>query len=428
MAISDIQRAEQAEDIASRLKIIRAFLTGKTFSPSPPCLTLSMFKDAKWMDEFPGDLSENTIVSMFGARHGTMSCGHMMYYKCTDVTPMAVWEKVFGGIAPIFSGGCTKIFAGTDNMVWGWANGEMLSLYVLEQDVSGWLRGQIEMVFVELGLSPTPQARPRQMVYTLLPNSGNSSGYQLHHVGDVGQQPVWDNYPEDVLTSFRRGMGSIFKGETGILLVDGPPGTGKTHLVRALIHEAPPTVTCVVVPNTVSVNVASPAFMEVLLRQSRTTGSATLLILEDADVLLARRDDHRADASAVTGLLNMSDGILGQMLQVSVLATSNLGKMEMDPAVMRSGRLLAHATCPALEGAHGAKTIRRIMGNEWADRHPPKPTPVFDTSRGPLHPQPTHNFDGYCQGLVDDGLLPRENTAVTLADVYAAKKAYDRKA
>lgn len=425
MTISDITRAERAEDIASRLRVIRAYLTGKTFSPSPPCLTLSMFKDEKWLDEFPGDLSEKTIISMFGARHGTMSCGHMMYYKSAadTVTPVEVWERVFGGLSPIFSGGPTKVFAGTDNMVWGWANGEMLSLYVLEQDVSGWLRDQLAVVFLDLGLSPTPQARPRQMVYTLLPNSGNSGGYQLHHVGDVGQRPVWENYPVSVLTSFRQGMESIFKGETGILLVDGPPGTGKTHLVRALIHEAPPTVTCVVVPNTVSVNVASPAFMEVLLRQSRTTGSATLLILEDADVLLARRDDHRADASAVTGLLNMSDGILGQMLQVSVLATSNLGKMEMDPAVMRSGRLLAHTTCPALEGAHGVETIRRIMGNEWAERHPPN-THASLASVAAV-------FSDYCDALVADDLLSRELNApnhVTLADVYAAKKAYDRKA
>lgn len=413
MNTSDITRAEQAEDIQARLKVIRAYLTGKTFSPSPPCLTLSMFKDQKWLDEFPGDLSEKTIISMFGARHGTMSCGHMMYYKSAvdPVTPMEVWERVFGGISPIFSGGTTKVFAGTDNMVWGWANGEMLSLYVLEQDVSGWLRGQIEMVFLELGLSPTPQARPSKMVYTLLPNS-NNGGYQLHHVGDVGQRPVWENYPASVLTPFRQGMESIFKGETGILLVDGPPGTGKTHLVRALIHEAPPTVTCVVVPNTVSVNVASPAFMEVLLRQSRTTGSATLLILEDADVLLARRDDHRADASAVTGLLNMSDGILGQMLQVSVLATSNLGKMEMDLAIMRSGRLLAHTTCPALEGAHGVETIRRIMGS-WIER----------VSQDPYY----NDFDGYRRALVADGLLP-DGGPLTLADVYAAKKAYDRRA
>lgn len=413
MTISDITRAERAEDIASRLRVIRAYLTGKTFSPSPPCLTLSMFKDEKWLDEFPGDLSEKTIISMFGARHGTMSCGHMMYYKSAadTVTPVEVWERVFGGLSPIFSGGPTKVFAGTDNMVWGWANGEMLSLYVLEQDVSGWLRDQLAVVFLDLGLSPTPQARPSKMVYTLLPNS-NNGGYQLHHVGDVGQRPVWENYPASVLTPFRQGMESIFKGETGILLVDGPPGTGKTHLVRALIHEAPPTVTCVVVPNTVSVNVASPAFMEVLLRQSRTTGSATLLILEDADVLLARRDDHRADASAVTGLLNMSDGILGQMLQVSVLATSNLGKMEMDPAIMRSGRLLAHTTCPALEGAHGVETIRRIMGS-WIER----------VSQDPYY----NDFDGYRRALVADGLLP-DGGPLTLADVYAAKKAYDRRA
>jgi SpoVK/Ycf46/Vps4 family AAA+-type ATPase len=65
-----------------------------------------------------------------------------------------------------------------------------------------------------------------------------------------------------------------------------------------------------------------------------------LLVIEDADELL-RPDARMRSGAVLSRLLNASDGLIGQGLNVLVLLTTNQPRVVIDPAILRPGRCLA---------------------------------------------------------------------------------------
>ena len=55
--------------------------------------------------------------------------------------------------------------------------------------------------------------------------------------------------------------------------------------------------------------------------------------------MVQRRSDNN---EAVSALLNIADGLIGQMLRVHVLCTLNQGMEYLDPAILRPGRLRSY--------------------------------------------------------------------------------------
>ncbi len=74
--------------------------------------------------------------------------------------------------------------------------------------------------------------------------------------------------------------------------------------------------------------------------ENRNSKLRKVLILEDAEsVLLRRGDDNR---EKVATLLNLTDGMLGDALGLHVVCTLNSELADLDPALLRPGRLVAH--------------------------------------------------------------------------------------
>jgi hypothetical protein len=76
-------------------------------------------------------------------------------------------------------------------------------------------------------------------------------------------------------------------------------------------------------------------------------GHFCVLLIEDAEPLLqARQSDTRIQG--VTNLLNMTDGLLNDMLKLQIICTFNVNLKKLDKALLRPGRLLARKEFKAL--------------------------------------------------------------------------------
>lgn len=122
------------------------------------------------------------------------------------------------------------------------------------------------------------------------------------------------------------------KNDKGIVLLHGLPGTGKTTYLRYLVGKIRKRV--MFLSPSVAGNLMNPDFIELLIDNPNT-----VLIIEDAENIIM--DRRQNSSSAVSNLLNISDGLLADFLNVQLICTFNNSVSMVDSALMRKGRLIA---------------------------------------------------------------------------------------
>jgi len=122
------------------------------------------------------------------------------------------------------------------------------------------------------------------------------------------------------------------KNDKGIVLLHGLPGTGKTTYLRYLIGKIKKRV--LFLSPTVAGNLMNPDFIEMLINNPNT-----VVVIEDAENIIMDRKYN--SGSAVSNLLNISDGLLADFLNVQLICTFNNSLTLVDSALMRKGRLIA---------------------------------------------------------------------------------------
>lgn len=141
-----------------------------------------------------------------------------------------------------------------------------------------------------------------------------------------------DNYNTDFEDFDNRTKAILQSERNGLILLHGKPGTGKTSYLRHLISTIGKQV--LYIPSGMAHQICNPQFISLL---EDLEGS--ILIIEDAeDALLAR--EISGNNSAVSGLLNLTDGLLADVLNLRIICTFNTNLQNLDKALLRPGRLI----------------------------------------------------------------------------------------
>jgi hypothetical protein len=86
-------------------------------------------------------------------------------------------------------------------------------------------------------------------------------------------------------------------------------------------------------------SITDPSFFNFITDWTMDNGKRTILLIEDAEPLLASRNNNRN--LGITNLLNLTDGILNDILSIQIIATFNTDLGELDDALLRPERLIA---------------------------------------------------------------------------------------
>ena len=147
----------------------------------------------------------------------------------------------------------------------------------------------------------------------------------------------------------------------GLTLLRGEPGTGKSTYLRFLLAQLRRTHRFYYLPTGSFHLLTNPAMADFWLQEGKDHHGrgGRVVILEDAERLLMERAADNRDA--LSNLLNLADGFLGDALQLHIIATVNCPLDRIDPALLRPGRLLASYAFERLTAAQ-AKTLATAEG------------------------------------------------------------------
>ena len=140
------------------------------------------------------------------------------------------------------------------------------------------------------------------------------------------RKPIDEMYPfldgrtlEDYYTSFLESSASI-------LLLIGPPGTGKTTFIRGLLQHAD---TSAIVTYDASILAKDYIFAQFI------EGDKNIMVIEDADNFLGARSDGN---DMMHKFLNVGDGLVTTKGKKLIFSTNLPSIKDVDPALIRPGR------------------------------------------------------------------------------------------
>lgn len=144
----------------------------------------------------------------------------------------------------------------------------------------------------------------------------------------------------------------------GLSLLSGAPGTGKTTLIRSMAHWLAKTHQFYVMSAARFMKLDAGEIVSFWAEENRTSRLRKVLVLEDAESVLMRRDLDNRERVAL--LLNLTDGMTGDALGLHVVCTMNGEVADLDPAILRPGRLIAHREFGPLSASEAGRLAEHL--------------------------------------------------------------------
>jgi hypothetical protein len=255
-------------------------------------------------------------------------------------------------------------------------------IYSTNRDIVDKYTAEIAKLFTE-------NKREDNDVFVISSAGGNLT---LNNLGNLKYSFIQDNYEDKVLKGFEY-VSKEFNAENPngrITIINGPPGGGKTNLIKGLISDIKNCLT-ILLPSKFVIELDTPGLVSLLIEERATLyldddssslkRKSILFVVEDADDCLVPRDG--ANMSTISSLLNYTDGIFGSMLDLRIIATTNADHMNFDQALLRPGRLCRHIVVEALSPNKATQVYKRLSnGREKVYNKPTTLAQIYADVKG----------------------------------------------
>ena len=152
---------------------------------------------------------------------------------------------------------------------------------------------------------------------------------------------IEDNYNNDFGEIHQTIMKRLSRNnDKGLVFLHGKPGTGKTSYIRSLITSLRKNV--IFLPPNMAGAITNPDLISILIANPNS-----IFVIEDAENIIVDRE--KEGHSPVSALLNISDGLLSDCLNIQIICSFNTDITKVDSALMRKGRLIAKYEFKELE-------------------------------------------------------------------------------
>lgn len=192
------------------------------------------------------------------------------------------------------------------------------------------------------------RTKPRSMEYIVSIRGGFSSmDLPIREQNIDIKKQYNDDLPDEEIREH------LQSNTSGIVLLHGTPGTGKTSYIRHLSLTVPRRF--VFLDKSMFGAMTNAEFIELLSKKKNAT-----FVLEDCEDVLRDRTEYN---EAMSTILNLTDGILGDGFNIKFLCTFNCPLDKIDSALTRKGRLKLKYEFKPLD-KDKANTLLKELGSD----------------------------------------------------------------
>lgn len=245
-----------------------------------------------------------------------------------------------------------------------WGVGVMMMTYDNKVNIDGIVRYSMHKRLTDIIEKSFKKhvAKAEKTGYLVIVNHGSItiSGLPAYYLGSKLER---GNYNKDVLRAYDAIVKDFKKPQPmgRLALFSGVPGSGKTYLMRGLIEELESTCKVVMLSAELAGKLGDPATLTAFIN-SNTDKKPMVLVIEDGDHLLVPRE--KGSLPVISTILQATDGLLGQLLNLRIVITTNAKNQEWDSAFMRKMRLSGCVEVNHLDRETSDNIYRRITGRD----------------------------------------------------------------